>query len=305
LVLAGLLAYTFVPAALDPDAYGRDESFQPPDRTRNAQVELTLSLINCGKMLSRQAFVWLGGSWSQTYESGMAAALIRHPKATFLFDAGFGANVDAHIKTIPWLMRALTTYDKETNAAAQLAQHGLATTQINMVVVSHSHWDHVSGIEDFPGVQVLVAKEEEEHIGKLPPSELASQMRDKLNLRSIEFTADPYENFDRSYDLFGDGSIVLVPLPGHTPGSLGMFVNLRSGKRFLFVGDLTWAVEGIQIPAERPWLARKFVDLDEDQVRRSIVKVHRLLKRYPDLVVVPAHDRRLHSNIAQFPQVEN
>jgi glyoxylase-like metal-dependent hydrolase (beta-lactamase superfamily II) len=202
-------------------------------------------------------------------------------------------------------MRALTTYDKETNAAAQLAQHGLATTQINMVVVSHSHWDHVSGIEDFPGVQVLVAKEEEEHIGKLPPSELASQMRDKLNLRSIEFTADPYENFDRSYDLFGDGSIVLVPLPGHTPGSLGMFVNLRSGKRFLFVGDLTWAVEGIQIPAERPWLARKFVDLDEDQVRRSIVKVHRLLKRYPDLVVVPAHDRRLHSNIAQFPQVEN
>ena len=45
-------------------------------------------------------------------------------------------------------------------------------------------------------------------------------------------------------DLFDDGSVVFVPLPGHTGGSNGMFVNLRSGKRFFFMGDLTgrWKV---------------------------------------------------------------
>ena len=106
------------------------------------------------------------------------------------------------------------------------------------------------------------------------------------------------------FDLFGDGSVVLVPLPGHTDGSLGVFVNLRSGKRFLFTGDLTWALEGFELPAERPWMARKLVDADEAEVRRSIVKVHWLMKKYPDLIVVPAHDRRVHERIANLPNFE-
>ena len=97
----------------------------------------------------------------------------------------------------------------------------------------------------------------------------------------------------------------VVPLPGHTDGSTGVFVNLRSGKRFLFTGDLTWAIEGFELPAERPWLARKLVDVDEAEVRRSIVKVHQLMRKYPDLVVVPAHDRRVHDRIASLPNFEN
>ena len=88
------------------------------------------------------------------------------------------------------------------------------------------------------------------------------------------------------------------------PARFGMFVNLRSGKRFLFIGDLTWALEGIELPAERPWVSRKLVDRDEAQVRASIVKVYQLSKRYPDLVVVPAHDRRVHNRIANFPDFE-
>ena len=104
--------------------------------------------------------------------------------------------------------------------------------------------------------------------------------------------------------MFSDGSVVLVPLPGHTPGSTGLFVNLHSGKRFFFIGDLTWAIEGVQLPAERPWVSRKLVDQDEEQVRRSIVKVHQLLEKHPDLIIVPAHDRRSYDKIANFPMVE-
>jgi glyoxylase-like metal-dependent hydrolase (beta-lactamase superfamily II) len=129
-------------------------------------------------------------------------------------------------------------------------------------------------------------------------------MGDKLKLHTFELSGPPYENFDRSLDLFEDGSIVLVPLPGHTPGSIGMFVNLRSGKRLFFIGDLTWAIEGVQLPAERPWMSRKLVDRDEEGVRRSIVKVYGVMKRYPEMMIVPAHDRRIHDKIANFPEVE-
>jgi N-acyl homoserine lactone hydrolase len=302
----GLLASTFTAKKLDVETYkGDSDSFAGRPAIEPAKLpETTLSIIKCGKMLSQQAFVFRGGSWSVTYESGMAAALIRHPKATFLFDTGFGVNVDEHVKSIPALMRATTKYDKETSAAAQLQAQGIATADIKMVVISHSHWDHVSGLEDFPQAEVWAAKAEQDYVTTLPGDELIQYLNRLIKWRAFEFSDGAYENFDRSFDLFKDGSIVFVPLPGHTPGSLGMFVNLRSGKRFLFTGDLTWAIEGVEIPTERPWIARKLVDSDEEGVRRSVVKVHKLMQRYPELTVVPAHDRRIHDKLANFPAVE-
>ena len=302
-VSIALIGYSFVPTRLDVKAYHSSDTFQSPADTASLP-EVALSVIECGRMKSRQSFVFLGGSWAEDYFSGMAAVLIRHPKATMLFDTGFGANVDEHIKSIPMLMRALTTYDKETNAARQLQEHGIAPDQIDRIILSHWHWDHVSGAEDFPGVEVMLSKAEEDNIQTLSASELISRMRGRLKLCSFDFTSGAYENFDRSFDIFSDGSLVLVPLPGHTPGSTGLFVNLRSGKRFFFIGDLTWAIEGVRLPAERPWISRKLVDLDEEQVRRSIIKVHQLHERRPDLIVVPAHDRRIHDQIANFPEVE-
>ena len=162
----------------------------------------------------------------------------------------------------------------------------------------------MSGLDGLPGVNVWLSSDEAEYIKTLGSGELINQLTDKVNLSPISFTAKQYENFPRSLDVFADGTVVLVPLPGHTPGSLGMFVNLRSGKRFFFIGDLTWAIEGVQIPAERPWLARMLVDDDDDGVRRSIVRVHELMNRYPAMVIVPAHDRRVHDRIASFPDVE-
>jgi glyoxylase-like metal-dependent hydrolase (beta-lactamase superfamily II) len=255
-------------------------------------------------MTSKQSFIYRGGSWSEQFESGMAAILVRHPKATLLFDTGFGANVDEHVKTIPALMKAMTSYDKEVGAAAQLRLHAILPEQVDMILISHSHWDHVSGWEDFPQTEGWMLKEEAAHIKTLPSGELIRRMIGKAKLREFEMTSGPYENFEKSLDLFNDKSVVLVPLPGHTPGSFGMFVNLRSGRRLLFIGDLTWSIEGVELPAERPWISRKLVDIDEEGVRRSIVRVHHLMNRYPDLMVVPAHDRRVHDKIARFPEVE-
>src|SRR5262249_53518929 len=150
-------------------------------------------------------------------------------------------------------------------------------------VITHSHWDHISGLEDFPGIKVWMPQSELNFIRQRRMPGLIDQMIDRLNVQTFDFTGGPYENFEQSLDLFGDGSVVLVPLPGHTDGSIGVFVNLHSGKRFLFTGDLTWSLEGFQLPAERPWLARRLVDYNEDEVRSSIVKVHRLMQRYPDL----------------------
>jgi glyoxylase-like metal-dependent hydrolase (beta-lactamase superfamily II) len=221
-----------------------------------------------------------------------------------LFDTGFGARVDEHWLTIPRLMRSLSSYVKEPPAVEQLKAKGIDPSSLRMAIISHSHWDHISGLVDFPGLEVWMPSAELDFIRAGHYPGLIDAMIDQLKVRTFDYTGGPYENFDRSLDLFHDGAVVLVPLPGHTLGSCGMFVNLPSGRRFLLTGDLTWAREGFELPAERPWLARRLVDYDEAEVRRSILRVHQLRRRYPDLVIVPAHDRRVHDRIAAFPEVE-
>lgn len=300
-VLVGLLIYSFTPKKLDVAAYKSDASFVVRPKP---SAEVSLTLLNTGMMISKELFTYRGGSWGKRYESGMAAALVRHPKGDLLIDAGFGRNVDAHTERMPALMKRLTTYVREVPAADQLQRSGINPGQIKQVILTHSHWDHISGLEDFPGVEVLMPPTELEFIRQRRMPGLIDEMIDKLNVRTFNFISRPYENFTSSYDLFGDGSVVMVPLPGHTDGSLGVFVNLPSGKRFFFTGDLTWSIEGLRLPAERPWLARRLVDYDEDAVRRSIVKVHELMQKYPDMIVVPAHDRRIHESVASLPKYE-
>src|SRR5436190_7538927 len=84
-VALALLAYTFLPRTLDVSAYEAGATdFHPANLNAAALPDVQLSLIKCGKMISKQAFIYRGGSWNETYESGMAAVLIRHPQATFL-----------------------------------------------------------------------------------------------------------------------------------------------------------------------------------------------------------------------------
>lgn len=291
-----LLVYTFLPFQLERDP-ALAEGIGRGRRRAEDLPAVSFMLLETGKMPSRGAFSYRGGSWGEPYENGMAAILVRHPQATFLFDTGFGSRVDEHWLTIPWLMRKLSGYVKEPTAAEQMRALGISPSDLKWAIISHSHWDHISGLDDLPGLEVLMPQAELDFIraGRYPG--LIDEMIGRLRVRSFEFTSGAYENFPASYDLFGDGSIVLVPLPGHTDGSTGMFINLRSGRRYLFIGDLTWSSEGIERPAERPWLARKMVDMDEAEVRRSILRVHELARADSNLVVVPAHDRRVHDQL--------
>ncbi len=96
------------------------------------------------------------------------------------------------------------------------------------------HWDHVSGVPDFPDVPVLVSAAEHQFIGDGGFANATA--------RSI--------NPSRWQD------IVMVPAPGHTPGSVVVFVTLPGGAHYAFVGDLAWQREGTVEREERPWLVR-------------------------------------------------
>ena len=121
-----------------------------------------------------------------------------------------------------------------------------------------------------------------------------------LRYRDYAFDGPAYAGFARSHDVFGDGSVVIVPAAGHTPGSVVIFVR-TPGRDYAFIGDLAWQHEGIDLPAERPWLARQLVDHDAATVREQLVHLHRLQAYSPRLTIVPAHDRRV---MASLPRLQ-
>ncbi|MGH8541497.1 MAG: MBL fold metallo-hydrolase, partial [Stenotrophobium sp.] len=189
--------------------------------------------------------------------------------------------------------RLTSRYEKETPVANQLKAADIPLSSLTGIILTHAHWDHVSGISDLPGVPVWVNVNELAFINSEYSETALIRSMGKLPYHEYFYTSGPYLGFEKSLDVLGDGSIVLVPAPGHTPGSIIAFIATPDGKRYALVGDLVWQKEGIAIPAERPWISRELVDWDADSEREIIVHMHKLQAAMPNLIIVPAHDRRV------------
>lgn len=111
-----------------------------------------------------------------------------------------------------------------------------------------------------------------------------------------------YNGYAQSLDLFNDGSVVLVAMPGHTTGSIGMFVTVDSGKCYFFIGDVAWKTGAVQLAAPKLWAASIIVDRDRDQTLRRVEQVRSVTLQYPDLVLVPAHDGAVQDALGYFPK---
>lgn len=254
--------------------------------------EMQLYQLPTGVTHRSAGFAYRGGSLADKRDFVMTAALVKHPKGDVLIDTGFGRDIDAHFQSMPFAFRAVTSFQKGVAAADQLREAGYDMKRLRGIILTHAHWDHVSGIPDFPGVPVLVDASEHAFIeGGATLSALVRSFPE-VNYEEYAFEGGSYLGFKQSHDLYGDGSIVIAPAAGHTPGSVVVFVTLPAEKRFAFVGDLVWQREGITEREERPWLQRTLADADAGLVRENILRMAAIHAAFPELELVPAHDAR-------------
>ncbi|WP_165678263.1 MBL fold metallo-hydrolase [Metapseudomonas otitidis] len=270
--------------------------------TAFAQADgLRFALVKTSSAETLDAFTVEGGQWTRTVPVNHTAVLIQHHAATMLLDTGLGRQVDAQFETdMPWWDKPLFKYQTVTPARDQLDRDGL---RIDRILLTHAHWDHASALADFPEVPVWApwAEIDFSHIAT-PPAVLPSQFTHGVRWQPFEFEPTPYMGFDESLDLFGDGSVVLVPLTGHTPGSVGAFLTLADGRRFFFTGDTSWRLEGFTGPNEKFWVSRRMVDNDREGTRAQLQRVHDLIQADPALTVVPAHDAAVQDRLGYYPQ---
>ena len=236
--------------------------------------------------------------------------LIEHAGGPVLFDTG----IDPAIATDPryissaigrLLLRRIfrihvTAADRLDLALKRL---GVDPADIRTVVLSHLHFDHVGGIAHLPNADLIVSERERAQLRE-PHPEREWILREHIEVpgarwRPITFepSADPvFEGFEGVHDLACDGSMVLLPTPGHTPGSLSMLLRTEGWAPVLLVGDLTY---------EAALLARDKVPGTGDAaaLRRSYAQVRQLQRRLPGLAIVPSHDFAAGDEIAKATHV--
>jgi glyoxylase-like metal-dependent hydrolase (beta-lactamase superfamily II) len=258
------------------------------------------SLVKTAETKTLDAFTVEGGKWTETATANHMAVLIEHHAATLLFDTSLGRQVDRQFDSeMPWHDKPLLRYGPVQPVRDQLDRDGI---RVDRILLSHAHWDHASGLADFPEVPVWAPYEEIEFSQiATPPAVLPSQFEHPIKWVPYPFAPQAFMGFGDSHDLFGDGSLVLVPLHGHTPGSVGLFITLENGRRFFFTGDASWRLEGFTGPKEKFWFGRNMVDNDHDATRQVLQQVHELLQREPDLAVIPAHDAEVHRQFGYYP----
>jgi len=172
----------------------------------------------------------------------------------------------------------------------QLELSGYSVADVRKAVFSHLHGDHIGGIREILHADLVVSSEAWDHMLQ-PHSERHFIFRRDIDLPdakwqriSFQPTNDPsIAPFTHAFDLMGDGSIVLLPTPGHCPGSLSMLVRRESAPPLLLVGDLCYGLELLE-RCQFPGTG------DRKELRASYAKALALKERMPDLVILPAHD---------------
>jgi N-acyl homoserine lactone hydrolase len=243
------------------------------------------------------------GSTFTGYPFAMTAGsiLVKHPAGDLLIDTGVSTHLDDEIAAYPFLLRRkLKSLGGQLSPEVPLPELmrlvGGDPTKLRWVILSHVHFDHAGGLMDLPRVLVLLTREELQFAfdpavqakGFVTP--VHTQRFPSADAPTLKFDPKPYETFDESADLYGDGSVVVVPLRGHTPGSVGIFVNLDPHHRLFYVGDAVDEERGFQDRVDKSLILR---DSDNDPARANqiVAKLNQLHQMVPELAIIPAHGR--------------
>ncbi|MCS5717808.1 N-acyl homoserine lactonase family protein [Herbiconiux sp. CPCC 205763] len=250
---------------------------------------------------------WLMTSRRWTAPRPINVYVIEHDRGVVLFDTGqdrASVTDPAYFPAGPTglLYRRLARFaiDADQTLTAGLERIGLAMSDVDVAVLSHLHQDHIGGLGELarvgevtdPGAhrpRILVDPAEWATLDR-PLPEAAGLLESHIRLEGLNWETVSWEPADesvrpfaRAHDLFGDGSLVLLPTPGHTPGSLSLLVRRAGSAPILLVGDLSYDVHSLE-SGHLPGVGNRA------RLRESTSAVNELTRRLPGLIVAAAHD---------------
>ncbi|MFT3712031.1 MAG: MBL fold metallo-hydrolase [Archangium sp.] len=287
-VSVAVLAVVLWPASLPAV---QPHSFVP---LPTATTPLTVCWVDTGGLDAPARYGAAGLPTADAWHVTSAALLVRHPKGDVLIDAGLSPNAQHEANELGAWKRFVfsqTAGRNQPRRSLTEALRQLGVTKLTAVILSHAHPDHMGGLVALRDAPVWLAAEEKTFIESgntvvIPAHARAVSGR----MAALNFERVPFANSDTRADVFGDGSVVVTPAFGHTPGSINTFINAPGG-RLVHVGDLINLRESLTREVPKSFAMRMLTDEDVHATSEQVARLVELSKADPKLTILPAHDR--------------
>jgi N-acyl homoserine lactone hydrolase len=216
----------------------------------------------------------------------MKSYLIVHPEGTLQFDSGGISDAAFEDQSGPATSGAMSA---ARPLAPQLESAGYEPADIDYFAMSHYHSDHTGNANLFAGATWIVQRAERDFMFADEPEGIVdtasySELRD----------ADTIILDDEDYDVFGDGTVMLLSAPGHTPGHQVLAVELENAGWIVLGGDL------YHYPEERTTGRTPTFEFDADLSRQSRAHIEAFIKEH-DATLWIEHDKATHAALPQAP----
>ncbi len=265
----------------------------------DATPRLRCSMLDTGYCLAWEHHTLAGGRHVRI-QCHSLVALLQHPQhGWLLWDTGYHPRMLDATATWPYsLYRRITPLfiRPELAVVSQLSAFGLNPSDIRRIFVSHFHADHVSGLRDFPNATYVTLRAAFQHVA---PHRGFSALRrgflPALLPEDFERRATFPDTFDGpllpglgpTCDYFGDGSLLLILLPGHARGQIGMLAQTESGP-ILFAADCCWLSRSIR-EVRTPARIASFIADSPAATLDTIRRAHTFARAKPNVRIVPSH----------------
>lgn len=233
------------------------------------------------------------------------AFLLQHPiRGNVLFDTGYAQHFMRATQHLPErLYRAVTPVQLQAgdSLCSQLGRDGIAADSIALVVLSHFHGDHIGGLLDFPKAAIICSREAWEdlrshsRIGALRrgllPKLLPADFLDRVSWVEDAPSHDlpgTLAEFGRGHDIFNDGSVLAVSLPGHAAGHYGLLFRDRQEQWIFLIADAAWSSLAVREGVPPPAIVTSLLG-DTRAYRDTLRRLQRLSRHTPSIRMLPSH----------------
>jgi len=225
--------------------------------------------------------------------------IIEHEGGPIVVDTGYHPTLASRLRGVARLYPRVVPYrcDPHEAVGARLLDLGYRADQVQLVILTHLHADHVAGLVDLPDAPLCMSRRAWSALQDGSRLDLARQgyfrelLPDALARRTtlVEPPAPVDDLDDSALDLLGDGSIGLVSLPGHAPGQIGVSVRGPQHQRALLVGDATFSRGALDLEQPTSLLFRSVVEHDPRASRQTLHRIRGWMRQHPHLHVLAAH----------------
>ncbi len=276
------------------------------------KIPVELTTLSAGSCKQLEKFLRKDGKW-EVIEIPALFTYLKHPTyGSILFDTAYSPHFYKATERLPYaLYRYITpvSINKETTPAAQLKKRGIQPEEIQYIILSHFHGDHIGAAKEFPNASFIYLQASYDKVknknsfaqtkagfvpGLLPTDFIERSM--PINEERTVQLPKSYP-FKRGVDIFGDRSMIAVDLPGHAAGQIGILLATKDRKYFL-CADGVWESNAFRNRVTPHWLTNVIVD-NRKEARDTFNRICTFHANHPEFYIIPSHCREVWATIEE------